>query len=86
MRTESGLGFEATIAPNTTSTLAAEGSDQDGVGHYTPPLPIYYPVLISWLQRLREGDNQVTKGVVGHGKGGAIFTEGFRPDFAENLV
>jgi hypothetical protein len=35
MRTESGLGFEATIAPNTTSTLAAEGSDQDGVGHYS---------------------------------------------------
>jgi hypothetical protein len=31
----------------------------------TPPLPFYYPVLISWLQSqgLREGDNQVTKGV-----------------------
>ena len=30
---------------------------------------IVLPVLSSWLQRLREGDNQVTKGVVRFGPG-----------------
>jgi len=28
-RTKAGLGFEATIAPNTTSSLAAEGGNLD---------------------------------------------------------
>jgi hypothetical protein len=32
MRTKAGLGFEATIAPNTTSSLAARGNEEAWMG------------------------------------------------------